>query len=64
MLEFCKRVLAKVSFDRQLFAKELKKSTRWLNANELRALRDWCLGQYGGRYGDLINETFHPLALN
>ncbi len=63
MLEFCKRVLSKVSFDRQLFAKELKKSTRWLKGDELRALRDWCLGQYGGRYGDLIHETFNPLAL-
>ena len=63
MLDFCKRVLSKVSFDRQLFAKELKKSTRWLNVEELRALRDWCLRQYGARYGDLIQETFNPLAL-
>jgi hypothetical protein len=63
MLEFCKSVLSKVSFDRQLFAKELRKSVRWLKNEELKALRDWCLGRYGNRYGDLIQETFSGMAL-
>ena len=63
MLEFCKSVLSKVSFDRQLFAKELKKSVRWLKGEELKALRDWCLGRYGSRYGNLINDTFQGMAL-
>ena len=63
MLEFCKNVLSKVSFDRHLFAKELNKSVRWLNKEELKALRDWCIGRYGSRYGDLIQDTFHGLAL-
>lgn len=58
MLELCKRVLSKVSFDRQLFAKELRKSVQRLGTDELRALRDWCLGRYGHCYSDLIEETF------
>ena len=35
MLEFCKTVLVKVSFDKALFAKELKKSVRWLKKSEI-----------------------------
>lgn len=63
MLELCKRVLSKVSFDRQLFAKELRKSAQRLGADELRALRDWCLGRYGHCYSDLIEETFRAYAV-
>ena len=62
MLEFSKRVLSKVSFDRNLFAKELRKCLNYLNAEELRMLRDWCLGRYGSRYGDVIDETFAAIA--
>jgi hypothetical protein len=63
MLDFSKRVLAKVSFDRHLFSKELRKCLAYLNREELRSLRDWCLGRYGSRYGDVIDEAFAGLAL-
>ena len=33
------------------------------NEEELRSLRDWCLGRYGSRYGDVIDEAFAGLAL-
>jgi hypothetical protein len=62
MLEFSKRVLSKVSFDQHLFAKELRKCLKYLNVEELRMLRDWCLGRYGSRYGDVIDETFAAIA--
>ena len=39
MLEFCKTVLSRVSFDRRLFAKELKKSFQWLSREDAEALR-------------------------
>ena len=58
MLEFCKNVLTKVSFDRLLFAKELKKSIKWLSREELIHLRSWCIQRYGAMYGDLIHESF------
>ncbi|HIB77276.1 MAG TPA: hypothetical protein EYN28_02710 [Flavobacteriales bacterium] len=63
MLEFCKSILSKVSFDRTLFAKELKKSVRWLKRSEIQSLKDWCLNRYGGVYGDLIINTFANQAL-
>jgi hypothetical protein len=44
MLKFCKSVLEKVSFDPQLFRKELMKATRWLNKKELSKLKVWALG--------------------
>ena len=63
MLEFCKTVLIKVSFDRTLFAKELKKSVRWLKRSEIIKLKDWCLNRYGTVYGDLILAPFSNQAL-
>ena len=61
MLEFCKNVLTKVSFDRLLFAKELKKSIKWLSREELIHLRSWCIQRYGAMYCDLIHESFSPV---
>ena len=63
MLEFCKTVLVKVSFDKALFAKELKKSVRWLKRSEIHNLKDWCLKRNGEIYGDLIHATFSNQAL-
>ena len=63
MLEFCKSVLSKVSFDRALFAKELKKSVRWLKKSEIQNLKDWCLNRYGEVYGDVILSIFSNQAL-
>lgn len=64
MLEFCKKVLTNVSFDRVLFTKELHKAIKWVNKEDLQSLREWCVNQFGARYGDVINDSFHRLALN
>jgi hypothetical protein len=58
MLEFCKKVLVKVSFDRSLFAKELKKSISWLKKDELLHFKQWCIQRFGSTYGDLIQASF------
>lgn len=63
MLEFTKKILTKVSFDRILFAKELRKSVKWLSKEELQHLRNWCQQRFGSIYGDVINETFATVAL-
>ena len=63
MLEFSKKILSKVSFDRQLFKKELRKSIKRLKGEELRQLRDWCIHQFQDRYGDLIQQSFQGLAV-
>ena len=46
MLDFCKTVLTRVSFDQRLFAKELKKSFKWLSREDAETLRQWAMTQY------------------
>ena len=58
MLEYCQRVLSKVSFDRHLFAKELAKSIKRLELSDVQRLRQWCQEQFGQRYQDIIMTTF------
>ena len=58
MLEYCQRILAKVSFDRHLFAKELTKSIQRLEPSDVFRLRQWCVEQFGQRYGDIIAKAF------
>lgn len=60
MLEFCKKVLMKVSFDRLLFKKELKKAIKWVKKDELVQLKEWCVTKFGHVYGDIITESFRP----
>ena len=39
MLELSKEILSKVSFDKNLFKKELSKSIRWLSRKEILTLK-------------------------
>jgi hypothetical protein len=61
MLELCKQVLTKVSFDRFLFRKELQKAIRWLTGEDLEKLKQWCIDQYGNTYSDIIISSFRPV---
>ena len=54
MLEFCKSVLEKVSFDQMLFKKELMKSIQWINTTDAKSLREWCIEMYGNKHSDII----------
>ena len=58
MLEFCKTVLKRVSFDRQLFARELTKSFSWLPHDEALALKSWALATYSNKHTQLIMTAF------
>tara|TARA_B100000900_G_C20291129_1_gene598128 strand:- start:46 stop:228 length:183 start_codon:yes stop_codon:yes gene_type:complete len=58
MLEFSKIVLQKVSFDHLLFKKELSKSIKWMNKNDLKDFRKWCLKMFGTRYAKTIHKAF------
>jgi hypothetical protein len=62
MLEFCKLILTKVSFDRLLFRKELEKSIRWLNGEELNQLRQWCLDNFSAAYREIILLCFRSVS--
>ena len=58
MLEYFKTILRKVSFDRFLFEKELKKAIRALVPEELTVFRDWCYEQFGKLYMVILNKNF------
>ncbi|MCU0432038.1 MAG: hypothetical protein MUC87_01135 [Bacteroidia bacterium] len=62
MLEFSKNILEKVSFDRQLFYKELVKAARWVKPDEKLLLKAWCLATFGHVYGDLIRDVFNNIS--
>ena len=61
MLEFSKKVLNKVSFDKNLFKKELQKSIRWVSKNELIHLKVWTLATFS-QYKNIILEVFDQIA--
>ena len=58
MLDYAKTILTKVSFDAQLFEKELMKALRWLMPVEVSELKRWCFAKYGHLYGSLLNKCF------
>ncbi|MBB6611275.1 hypothetical protein H7F15_09525 [Pontibacter sp. Tf4] len=61
MLEYVKTILLKVSFDRMLFEKELRKAFKFLVADELLQLKQWCYDQFSGKYLFIINRVFAKL---
>ncbi|MBI5217600.1 MAG: hypothetical protein HY958_01545 [Bacteroidia bacterium] len=60
MLEYTKMVLQKVSFDKFLFANELKKSLKWLQSSEILALHAWAIATFA-MYSDVIKDVFDKM---
>ena len=58
MLEYVKTILKKVSFDRKLFEKELKKAIESLIAEEIIKLKEWCYRKFGQSFGPILNRCF------
>jgi hypothetical protein len=58
MLEYVKTILLKVSFDKMLFEKELKKAFKFLVADELLQLKQWCYDQFSSKYRRILNRVF------
>jgi hypothetical protein len=61
MLEFTKKILSKVSFDKSLFKKELSKSARWLSKQEVITLKIWALTTFS-QYKNTILEVFDQIS--
>ena len=61
MLEFSKKILKNVSFDKTLFKKELEKSIQWINKKELILLKIWALSTFS-QYENIIVEVFDQIA--
>ncbi len=59
MLELCKKVLLKVSFDAKLFKKELLKAVLWLkNKEDLQKLKIWCEEKFATKYPHILAQVF------
>jgi hypothetical protein len=59
MLELSKKILKKVSFDFNLFHKELLKSISWMqNKEDLQKLKEWCLQEFGNSHKLILNKVF------
>ena len=61
MLEFSKKIISKVSFDKTLFRKELSKSVRWVSKKEVVALKIWALSTFS-QYKNIILEVFDQIS--
>lgn len=57
MLEYVKVILQKVSFDKRLFTKELRKATIQLMPEEVEVLREWCYNKFE-QFATILNECF------
>ena len=64
MLKYTKEILTKVSFDAQLFEKELKKAIKLLIPGEINELKQWCYEEFGKLYSVLINRCFKLYQAN
>jgi hypothetical protein len=61
MFELSKKILSKVSFDKHLFLKELKKAIGYVTPGERMMLKIWCLGAFGHLYQQEILEAFQQV---
>ena len=61
MLEFSKKILSKVSFDKILFKKELRKSVNWMNKKDIIHLKIWTLTTFS-QYRNTILEVFDNIS--
>lgn len=64
MLEYVKIILEKVSFDKRLFEKELRKALKSLVHVEIQDLQKWCYENYGQEYQKVLNTVFLKPSLS
>ena len=57
MFEYTKQILTKVSFDKNLFRKELTKAMGVLKKDERRLLKIWCVATFAA-YSDVMLDVF------
>jgi hypothetical protein len=62
MLEYAKIILPKVSFSRELFAKELRKCINWVEENQQNELYTWCNANFREMYPDVLSRAFAGIA--
>ncbi|MFD1470010.1 hypothetical protein ACFQ48_17410 [Hymenobacter caeli] len=62
MLDYVKLILQKVSFNKVLFEKELRKALKTVLPAEMAAFRVWCYQQFSRLYRRVLNRAFRQAA--
>jgi hypothetical protein len=58
-LEYCKVILKKTSFDKNLLKKEYDKALKLLTANEAMLLSEWCQKEFSVYAPGFFNENIN-----
>lgn len=58
MLEFKKNILMKVSFNHELFEKELRKAISWVSPTEIAELKAWCYDSFDDQFKVIFIRVF------
>ncbi len=61
MLDYVKMILLKVSFNKVLFEKELRKALKVLAPAEVPDFRNWCYKQFARLYRKILKRVFSRL---
>lgn len=62
MLDHQKLILEQLSYDKELFRKEIVKSFRWLKSYEIISLHRWLKARYQRTHADVIQEVFEYIT--
>jgi len=63
MIEFAKEILFKVSFDKNLFNRELLKFLNLIPTSEIPAFKEWTYNKFSDQYQDSIDSAFNKYLL-
>ena len=63
MLDYVKMILLKVSFNKALFEKELRKALKMIIPTDMPDFRSWCYEQFGRIYRRVLKRVFSEPAL-
>ena len=58
MIQYIKLILEKVSFDRYLFEKELRKALNTVVPDEIIELKNWCYEKFSKQHLLILNKHF------
>ena len=61
MLDYAKIILLKVSFNKALFEKELRKALKMLMPTEVPDFRSWCYQEFARVYRKVLKRVFGNL---
>jgi hypothetical protein len=64
MLDYVKMILLKVSFNKALFEKELRKALKVLMPDEVPDFRSWCYQQFARVYRKVLKRVFGSLEMS